>query len=270
MGFTRGFFNHCFEARPWQALQWAEQGRRAFLEAGSEHNALAPLSLSGTSLAALGDVSGGVDRLRQSVALGRQTGQGTLLSSARTHLALLLASYPGDAAGEQEARALALEELASSHNRIYVGVAQDVLARLAARQGAWTEAETHARQASEVLALSLHYRLLARQTLCAALMAQGRPAEAREVALSGLQELERMGGSGMASVGIHLALAEACLALGDSPAADAALRQALRCVRERASDIPEPAARERFLTQVPENATTLRLARQRWGEQAWP
>ena len=45
-----------------------------------------------------------------------------------------------------------------------------------------------------------------------------------------------------------------------------ALRAALRCVRARSSDIPEPGARERFLRQLPENARTLELARQRWGE----
>lgn len=49
-------------------------------------------------------------------------------------------------------------------------------------------------------------------------------------------------------------------------AGDEALRGALRCVRARASDIPEAEARERFLSQVPENARTLELARQRWGE----
>jgi hypothetical protein len=61
-------------------------------------------------------------------------------------------------------------------------------------------------------------------------------------------------------------LAEACLALGDEDAGEQALRQALRCLRLRAEDIPVAAARERFLHQVPENARALALARQRWGE----
>jgi hypothetical protein len=46
---------------------------------------------------------------------------------------------------------------------------------------------------------------------------------------------------------------------------EAALRRALQCLRTRAGDIPDAAARERFLQQVPENARTLELARQRWG-----
>jgi len=66
----------------------------------------------------------------------------------------------------------------------------------------------------------------------------------------------------------RLALAEACLAEGDTGAGEAALRRAVECVRARASDIPEAGARERFLRQVPENARTLELARQRWGDAA--
>jgi len=67
-------------------------------------------------------------------------------------------------------------------------------------------------------------------------------------------------------VGTWLALAEACLAQGDRPAADEALRQAVRSLLLRAEDIPEAAAKERFLSQVPENARTRELAMQRWGE----
>jgi hypothetical protein len=38
-------------------------------------------------------------------------------------------------------------------------------------------------------------------------------------------------------------------------------------VQERARDIPDEAVRQRFLRQVPENARTLELARQRWGQE---
>jgi hypothetical protein len=60
-------------------------------------------------------------------------------------------------------------------------------------------------------------------------------------------------------------LAEACFALNDAAAGDAALRECLRYLRARADDISEPMARERFLRQVPENHRALQLARQRWG-----
>jgi hypothetical protein len=65
------------------------------------------------------------------------------------------------------------------------------------------------------------------------------------------------------AVGMRLALVEACFAQREQVPGDAALRQALKCVHLRASDIPDAAARERFLRQVPENARVRELARQR-------
>jgi hypothetical protein len=72
-----------------------------------------------------------------------------------------------------------------------------------------------------------------------------------------------MGDAGAASVEPYLALAEACFADGETGAGEAALRKALRHVHTRAADIPEGLHRERFLHQVPENARTLSLARER-------
>ncbi|MFL5358394.1 hypothetical protein [Archangium sp.] len=105
-----------------------------------------------------------------------------------------------------------------------------------------------------------------RTYLSATLRAQGRHAEARREAELAVEQLKQMGNAGVYAVATHLALAEACFAEGDAGAGEAALREALQCVRDRASDIPDPAARERFLTHVPDNARTLALARERWGE----
>jgi hypothetical protein len=106
--------------------------------------------------------------------------------------------------------------------------------------------------------------------LSTALLAQGCIAEARQVAMSGVQELEQMGSLGLNAVAVYLALSESCFAEGDTNNGETALRKALQCVRARANDILDTALRERFLRQVPENARTLELARQRWGDvSAW-
>jgi eukaryotic-like serine/threonine-protein kinase len=114
--------------------------------------------------------------------------------------------------------------------------------------------------------LSLPFLLLARLELVAVLLGQGRGSEARQVAAQGVEGLEQTGAEGCYAVPAHLALAEACFFQGDTEAGDASLRQALRSLRTRAEDIPEPAVRVRFLRQVPGNARVLELARQRWGE----
>jgi len=97
-------------------------------------------------------------------------------------------------------------------------------------------------------------------------------AEARQLALQ-ILETEKMNLIHLAVAhltlalvaALRLALVEACLAQGDEAQGETALRQALECVRLRASDIPDTVARERFLSQVPENARVRVLARQRWG-----
>jgi eukaryotic-like serine/threonine-protein kinase len=169
----------------------------------------------------------------------------------------------GEPGHQEEAWALALEGVgADPSNHLQLGIAHTVLARVALRRGELAEAEARARRACELLGPFGAYLLVACRLLSAVLRAQGRLAEARGVAERGVQALEAMGGQGSQSVGVHLALAEVCLAQGDSPSAGAAVRQALHCLHTRAADIPELAARERFLHQVPENARTLALARQ--------
>jgi hypothetical protein len=187
------------------------------------------------------------------------------LSIARTQLAMALSRCPEPECWE-EARTLAIEELAHPGPRMHVGLVHGVLARVAARRGELAEAEKKAREARELLARFPSFRLFS-CPLGAVLLAQGRTAEAREVATLDAREWGALGGAGAASVGVNLELAECCLAQGDTAAGEAALRQALDCLLSRVEDIPDAAARERFLRQVPENARTLELARQRWGEE---
>ncbi|OJH35574.1 hypothetical protein [Cystobacter ferrugineus] len=144
-------------------------------------------------------------------------------------------------------------------------MAQTVKAKVAASGGALAEAEARAREACELLTPFLFHQCRARTLQSQMLLAQGHVAEAREVASLGVRRLEGCGSEGTQAVGLRLSLAEACLAEGDTQAGEAALRRALQCLRARAEDIPDAAARERFFHQVPENARTLELARQRWG-----
>jgi DNA-binding SARP family transcriptional activator len=109
----------------------------------------------------------------------------------------------------------------------------------------------------------LHFQLVARTLLSAALRSQGRFPEARAEAEACVQMLERMGGMGTAAVRTWLALAEACFAQGDTAAGDQALRQASQCMSLRAEDLPDAATRELFLSAVPENARTRKLAHER-------
>jgi tetratricopeptide (TPR) repeat protein len=262
MCLTRGFFAHWHDARPWQAWMLAEEGKQAFRAVGFDQMSHARTIL-GLALMGLGDIPGAVATQREGLASAQQLGQATAMSEIHLLMALLDST---DAAHQEEALALANQVLTTDKgNLLRLGSAQVVLAAVATRQGRWAEGESWARRACDTLSRFLPYQLIARTTLCATLMKQGHASEARTVAEAGVQILERMGGAGGTSVGMWLALAESCLAQGDSTAGEAALRRAVQCLLLRAQDIPDAAARERFLSQVPPNARTRELASQRWG-----
>jgi hypothetical protein len=260
-----GYFDHFLDARPWRSRTWAETGTQAFLEVSSDRNQTATRTLMGLTLAALGDVPGAIDVMHQGLAGALHAGQAYAITYTQMHLALVLVNS-ADSAHHEEARQLALETLETEKvNVLHLGIAHLTLAKVAALQGQLPEAEAQARKACEVLGLFRPYKLIARTTLCSVLLAQQRAAEAVAEAEQGVRELEQMGPAGAVAVGMWLALVEARFAQGDMGAGDTALHQALRCVHLRASDIPDPAARERFWSQVPENARVRQLARQRWG-----
>ncbi|PTL80692.1 serine/threonine-protein kinase PknK [Vitiosangium sp. GDMCC 1.1324] len=272
---VRGFMSllkcqalYYFEARPWQAFSVSQQGREDFSAVGSERNTNMMQITLGMTLAAMGDLSGSVKMAREALATALRTEQPLVAESARFLLNLVLAGSPNQA-DRQEAHASMFEWLDRESSLPFVpGMKHAILAQVMAASGALREAELHAHKACELLALIPVYVVFARTVLSAILLAQERATESLRVASLGVQELERMGSEGVYAVSMRLALAEACFAEGDARAGEEALRKALRCVRARASDIPEAAARERFLYQVPENARTLELARQRWGEAA--
>ncbi|WNG37751.1 protein kinase [Archangium violaceum] len=260
-GYASGFALHHLEPRPWQSLLRIRQSMQCFREMGWPEW-IGPQVTEGLVLAALGELPAGLSALREGQAAGERSGDFISLTFARSHLMLVLSGSP-DKAEREEARALAREwvERQQPLGAPFMAMALLALARVALTGGELDEAEARARQAC--VPRSPYHVLPARALLSAALLAQGRAAEARQEASRGVQELEAMGNAGATSVGLTLALAEACFADGDTGAGEAALREALRHVHTRAADIPEAPHRERFLHQVPENARTLSLARER-------
>ncbi|WNG45153.1 protein kinase [Archangium minus] len=265
--YIQGFYDHRFEARPWQAFLHAEQGIQDFRELDMERDVLILTTLSGMTLAALGDVPGAAERLRWVLRVGQQAGEHFAVSAAQHFMYQVLANSP-DPEHRREAYARTLEWLGQANAYTYAfgaGMGHAIVAKVMAAHGAPLKAEPHARKACELLATYQTEWLYAHTTLSAVLLAQGRHEEARQEAELGVQRLEQLGNAGVHAVSTRLVLAEACFAQADTGAGEVALRKALECVQERASDIPDPALRERFLTQVPENARTLELARQCWG-----
>jgi tetratricopeptide (TPR) repeat protein len=262
---ARGFFDHFHQPRPWQCLSWAEQGTQAFNDVNRNTNQSVTQTLRGLALVALGDVPAALATMNEGLANALRYGLTPAINYTQVNLALVLANSP-ELPHHSEARQMAQHILKTERtNVLHLGLARLVLAKVGALEGQLSTAEAEARKACEVLVMFAPYQLMARATLCAVLLAQKRPQDARAEAEQGVRVLERLGNAGAVSVGTWLALAEACFAQEDTEAAERALREAVRCMRLRASDIPEPAARERFLSRVPENARTRALALERWG-----
>jgi eukaryotic-like serine/threonine-protein kinase len=260
-----GFFHYLFEPRPWKAFLLAEEGTCLFRELGLERDALIVQTCAGLALGAVGDVPGAVERMGEVMATGRRLEAHLVVGSALAYWSALLAGSP-DPEHRREAHVLAregigLDDSASFRN----GLSHAVLAKTWADPETLGEAEGHARKACALLMRFQADVVFARGVLSSVLLARGNVAEAREVAVLGVRELESNQSQGVYAVSMYLALAEACFQAGDRELAESSLRQALVCVRARAQDIPEPAHRERFLRQVPENARVVALALECWG-----
>jgi hypothetical protein len=264
--FAQGSFSFSFEARPWQACAWLEQGYRWLFEVGLERYAVGAQATWALASAALGDKASAEALLRENLAQAQRMRVHVALLHARLQLALLLAD---SAEPRQQEEALALSKHQDLEGPgLFSGLAHTLKVKVAMNGGDLIGAEARAREACQLLAPFPLFQRKAQTLLTQVLLTRGRATEAREVAVLGVQRLEQCGSEGAEAVGLRLALAEACLAEGDTLAGEATLRRALHCLRTRAGDIPDPAARERFLRQVPENARTLELARQRWGDSA--
>ncbi len=252
---SRGYSEHCFAPHPWQARKLAAEGLHGF---GMHRHSLVLRTLLGQSLVALGEQAQALVVMREGLEGAVYFGRAN--SWLQMHMALVL-SGSLEPAHQDEARRLALHaHEVSAMSPLNISMAPLVLARVSLAQGSPVEAEAHARSACELLGQFFSHQIIARVCLSAALLAQGRAVDARAEAEQCVRALERIDTGGMMSVGVWLAVAEACLAQGDKSAAASALRQALTYLRLRAEDIPEGAARERFVSQVPENARVLQLS----------
>jgi tetratricopeptide (TPR) repeat protein len=245
---------------PGRALGWAEEAGRAFRDIGAERDEVAALAWEAQTLLALGDVGSAVERVRRGMARALRVEQPFPIAHARLNLMVVLSASPEPDA-QKEARALALECTAlPGANRLHLGCAHLVLARVMAGGGDLAGAEAQAREACEVLAPFAPFVPLARWSLGALQLLGGRAAEARRTVELGLRETEAMGPGGLARVGLLQVLADACFAEGETAAGQEAVRLALRSLRGSMLEIHDD-ARQRFLHQVPENARILELAR---------
>jgi hypothetical protein len=260
-------YDHLFiEEAPWSSTTRFAEGRDALRAVGEQRYQLAVCAYQGKALHDLGDLTGAEAELREGLAQAELLGEAVPLGYVRVYLARLLArTAPIDRLGEPEALA---RDVIAAKNSSLIGTGHGVLAEIRRRRGDLIDAEREARAGCEAVRPFQGFASEVRALHASVLLEQGHAEEALAVAEAGVRELERLGLEGHGEIDLRLSLAEALHAVGRIEEARVALAGILPRLKKRLDDIPEPAARERYLTNVPANARVIALARAWLGDEA--
>jgi eukaryotic-like serine/threonine-protein kinase len=231
----------------------------AFEQAGDRRNACICRSNLGCTLAELGDFAGAEEALRVALASAERMGMLTLTAVVVHNLGHVLACR-----GQlTEARLLEQRAVGAFQRQGDLrmeGSARTYLAKIELRAGDLAAAEREARAAEKTLVAAPPLRAAALAVLGHALLEQGRVSEALAFASEAYGLLASLGSIEEGESLVCLLYAEALAASGRMADFAMAITDARDRLLARAAKISDPMWRERFLTNVSENARTLSLA----------
>ncbi len=244
---------------PASCLVHLRNAASSFEQAGDLRNAVTSSTNVGSILTELGDFEGAEETLRSALAsatrLGLDDATGLVLHNLG-HALLHRGSL-------EEARATEQKALLAFHRQggaRLEGVTRYYIAKIALLSGDLEAAEREARAAAELLVAAPPMRPAAFAILSRVLLAKGHTGDALASAREAYGQLEELGSVEEGEATVRLAYAEALTASGRVAEAAHVLAAARQQLLERAAKISDAAWRERFLTQVPDNARTLALA----------
>ena len=245
------------------SLRAFEASAHAYREAGDHRSAAQELTNAANLRLGFGQYRRACDDMESVREVTRAMGLPSIAALADAKLGLALTRL-GDLPAGREALAQAMRWFDSARDdRLHAGLRLFIAENLALG-GDVVQAEAQLQAALDLTAGYPPMHARARVQLAALRVAQGRPADAIELALEALETVDRgetiEGGEAL----LHLVYAEALEAAGDRYAARAALRTAVDHVQETAGAIQSEALRTSFLTGVSEHARIQSLARA-WG-----
>jgi len=197
--------------------------------------------------------------LREVLATATRVGLHDVTAVARHNLGLTL----GRRGALDEARAIeteALRTFQAQGNGRMEGASRNYLAVILGLAGDLEGAEREVREALRILGPASPLRASTLATLAQVLLLAGRGRDARPLADEAAALLDASDGVDEGEAHVRLVHAEVLRAAGDVAGATAAITRARARLLERAARIGEPAWRESFLRNVPENRRTLELS----------
>jgi hypothetical protein len=242
---------------PWLGLEHSEENQTIFDAIGGERTFLVTHLYRGMNFRLLGAYASAERALKGIEAADELLG----LGSSLRRLVLCWLHIDRGALDEAHVLASELREYGRAHHLpLEEGKGRWVLAEVLRRLGDLEGAERELEPAFAMAVPLEHPAFLG--TLSALRLAQGRAAEALAAAEDAIARCDAMGGCGMSrGAFVRLARAEALHATGAHDAARNAIAEARTRLRTIAGRIPDPAYKQSFLEDVPENARTFALAR---------
>ena len=252
---------------PWAASMAAARAETSFEMVNHRRHLTMARIYRGASLAHLGNIDAGEEKLRTARAESLRDGDKFTNGMATLQLAMALADKEGSAAlqDQQEAEHMLRSYLKNPGDDNLEAFAHAILGHVFLDRGALDSAERHLGCALDGLVDFVALRPYAEAARVKLLLRRGRNAEAREHANAALLRLDRLGGGGFAEVRLKLAAFEAYA--GDR-LAERLLEDIIEEIATRAEAIGDSGARMRFLTKNAVNRRALEEAhasdRRRW------
>lgn len=253
--------HHVIQELPWSRTRANREAVITSKPAGVAREECLANVFHGKALMDLGCIEEAETLLRSNLAWAKQINERMSLAYSQAHLARLIARH-GPPEGLDEAARLA-EQLIATNNQSILGFGYGVLAEVAKRRRDLSLAETEGRKAVAAMRGFPTYSWDLVALLATILLEARRPADALAVSQEGLTKLEHLRVNGFGEVHLRLAVAESLNALGRKDEALSCLTRALYQLRLRIDDIPEAAARDRYIKAVPTHVRLLALA-QEW------
>jgi serine/threonine protein kinase len=266
LAFFKGFLVRWVERDPHLTLRLGEESVRDCAATGAARDLCFPKTLLGVARQDLGDLAGGEEALRGSLASAEEARDPYYIVNAQSYLGLLLCER-GDPGALDEAEVLANRVLEAQVSKLYMGHSHVTLGWVWFARGRVADAEVEARRAYEEMRIAPAIALMPLSLLIEILVSQGRAGDAKAAAEEGFLLYSKSQHVGFCEVPFLVSAAEARRAAGDIEGSRAALEEALRQIEARAAGIPDASQRELFRIGRPECRRASELARA-WSETA--